>query len=117
MPKHLSVGYSADLAQPAGISMETASGSSTAVFTGSFGLDWMIQLSRDPETPPKYAASGFGLSMLANRLSWFFNLCGPSIGVDSACSSTAMALDLACQSLRNGSCDAVNPSNVPSLPC
>lgn len=70
-------------------------------------MDYMIQLCRDAERPPTYAASGFGLSMLANRLSWFFNLHGPSIGVDSACSSSAMALDIACQSLRSRGCDAV----------
>ncbi|KAL2758194.1 hypothetical protein ACRALDRAFT_1040239 [Sodiomyces alcalophilus JCM 7366] len=89
----------------AGIPMESINGSSTGVYTGSFSLDYMLQLTRDSENPPTYAAVGFGLSMLANRLSWFFNLHGPSIGLDSACSSTAMALDIACQSLRNGSCN------------
>ncbi|RYP11616.1 hypothetical protein DL765_007664 [Monosporascus sp. GIB2] len=89
----------------AGITMENVSGSSTAVYTGSFAMDYMLQLHRDPECPPTYAAVGFGLSMLANRLSWFYNLRGPSIGLDSACSSTAMAIDIACQALRNKSCD------------
>lgn len=88
--------------------MENVSGSRTAVYTGSFGFDYMLQLCRDPENPPMYAALGFGISMLANRLSWFFNLRGPSIGLDSACSSTAMGVDIACQALRNGSCDMVN---------
>ncbi|KAI0378207.1 putative polyketide synthase [Hypomontagnella monticulosa] len=89
----------------AGIPMERASGSSTGVYTGSFSMDYMIQLYRDAEDPPMHAALGLGLSMLANRLSWFFNFRGPSIGLDTACSSTATAVDLACQSLRNGSSD------------
>ncbi|KAI1771759.1 putative polyketide synthase [Hypoxylon cercidicola] len=89
----------------AGITMESISGSSTSVYTGSFGLDYTTQLNRDPESPPTYAGLGFGISMLANRLSWFFNLQGPSIGLDSACSSSAMGVDIACQALRNGSCD------------
>ncbi|KAJ8131580.1 hypothetical protein O1611_g2046 [Lasiodiplodia mahajangana] len=89
----------------AGIPMEDAYGSSTAVYTGSFSMDYMIQLFHDPENTPKYAALGIGLSMLANRLSWFFNFKGPSIGIDSACSSSAVGVDLACQALRNGSCD------------
>ncbi|KAI0392953.1 putative polyketide synthase [Xylariaceae sp. FL0594] len=88
-----------------GISMDTVSGSATSVFTGSFGLDYGIQINRDPECPPAYAGLGFGISMLANRLSWFFNLQGPSIGLDSACSSSAMAIDMACQALKSGSCD------------
>ncbi|KAJ2994424.1 hypothetical protein NUW58_g1566 [Xylaria curta] len=88
----------------AGMPMESLAGSSTAVYTGSFSLDYMLQLSRDPEYTPTYAAVGFGLSLLANRLSWFFDLKGPSVGLDSACSSTAMALDVACNALRAGSC-------------
>lgn len=93
--------------QTAGIPMESVSGSSTAVYTGSFSMDYMIQLLRDAENPPTHAALGLGLSMLANRLSWFFNFRGPSIGLDTACSSAATAVDLACQSLRNGSSDMV----------
>ncbi|KAI1742676.1 putative polyketide synthase [Xylaria scruposa] len=89
----------------AGIPMEDAYGSSTAVYTGSFSMDYMIQLFHDPENTPKYAALGVGLSMLANRLSWFFNFKGPSIGIDTACSSSAVGIDLACQALRSGSCD------------
>ncbi|KAI1371682.1 putative polyketide synthase [Hypoxylon crocopeplum] len=89
----------------AGITMESVSGSSTAVYTGSFGFDYLMQLTRDSECPPQYAALGLGLSMLANRISWFFNLRGPSIGLDSACSSTAMAIDIACRALRDKSCD------------
>ena len=49
---------------------------------------------------PKYAATGASMSLLANRLSWFFNFRGPSINLDSACSSSLMALDIACQGLR-----------------
>ncbi|EED11953.1 polyketide synthase, putative [Talaromyces stipitatus ATCC 10500] len=89
----------------AGIPMDSISDSLTAVYVGSFTMDYMLQLVRDPETPPAYAAIGFGLSMLANRLSWFFNLRGPSIGLDSACSSSAVAVDIACQSLQNRSCN------------
>lgn len=87
--------------------MQSISNSRTGVYTGSFGLDYMLQLARDPENTPTYTALGFGLSMLANRISWYFNLRGPSIGLDSACSSTAMAIDIACQSLKSGSCEMV----------
>ena len=87
--------------------MEAISGSSTAVYTGCFGVDYILQLSRDPENPGPYTPLSQGLSMLANRLSWCFNLQGPSVGVDSACSSTAMALDMGCRSLRDGSCETV----------
>lgn len=89
----------------AGITMEEVSGSSTSVYTGCLSQDYMLQIARDAEFSPTYAALGIGLSMLANRLSWFFNLHGPSVSLDSACSSSAIAVDIACQALRNGSCD------------
>ena len=62
---------------------------------------------RDPEQGSNYAAAGISFAMLANRLSWFYNLAGPSINLDSACSSSLIALDLACQGLRNGDTDMV----------
>jgi acyl transferase domain-containing protein len=40
--------------------------------------------------------------MLANRLSYFFDLRGPSITLDTACSSGLVALHEACKSIRNG---------------
>ncbi|KAJ5526486.1 polyketide synthase [Penicillium frequentans] len=102
----------------AGIPMEDVNGSPTAVYCGSFGMDYMLQLVRSAEIPPHYAALGFGLSMLANRISWFFNLRGPSMAVDSACSSSAMALDTACAALKNGNCSMalVAGSNMASAP-
>ncbi|WP_319303171.1 SDR family NAD(P)-dependent oxidoreductase, partial [Streptomyces scabiei] len=41
---------------------------------------------------------------VANRVSYFFDFQGPSISVDSACSSSLTAVHLACESLRRGEC-------------
>ncbi len=41
---------------------------------------------------------------IANRVSHFFNLTGPSIAVSSACSSSLNAIHLACESLKLNSC-------------
>jgi rhizoxin synthesis polyketide synthase RhiF len=38
-------------------------------------------------------------SSIANRVSYFFNLTGPSVAVDTACSSSMVALHMACESL------------------
>ena len=48
--------------------------------------------------------------MLANRLSWFFNFRGTSVNLDSACSSSLLAVHLACQDLRAGSSSMVRIS-------
>ncbi len=45
-------------------------------------------------------------SSIANRVSYFFNLKGPSIAIDTMCSSGLVALDMACDSLRKGDCRA-----------
>ena len=64
-------------------------------------MEYETLISRDPEFPSKYQASGTGSAMLANRLSWFYDFQGPSITLDTACSSSLNALHLACSSLRN----------------
>ena len=81
--------------------MENVFGSKTGVYTGSFADDYKLQTLRDLETLPKYAVTGVTISLLANRLSWFYNLNGPSCNIDTACSSSMVALDIACQGLRN----------------
>jgi 3-oxoacyl-(acyl-carrier-protein) synthase len=42
--------------------------------------------------------------MLSNRLSYYFNLTGPSVTLDTACSASLVALHLAVQSLKSGEC-------------
>lgn len=49
-----------------------------------------------------YEGTGNGSAMISNRLSWFFDLKGPSLSLDTACSSSLVALHLACQSIRSG---------------
>ncbi|RJF41179.1 SDR family NAD(P)-dependent oxidoreductase [Actinomyces sp. 2119] len=48
--------------------------------------------------------AGSGSWGIANRVSFAFGFDGPSITVDSACSSSATAIHLACESLRRGEC-------------
>ncbi|KAF4954956.1 hypothetical protein FSARC_11985 [Fusarium sarcochroum] len=86
----------------AGISIEQASGSKTSVHIGVFNKDYSDIMCRDPETGPIYQATGNGQSILSNRISYFFNLKGPSITVDTACSSSLVGLHLAVQGLRMG---------------
>ena len=89
----------------AGIAMDTIAGSKTGVFVGTSSRDYETLLLRDPDQPVKYIETGIGTSLLANRVSWFFDLKGLSIALDTACSSSLNALHLACQSIRSGESD------------
>ena len=71
--------------------------------------------ARDPEALAKYQASGTGPAMLANRLSWFYNLHGPSIALDTACSSGMNALYLSVQNLRSNETKLVTRLPFPSI--
>ncbi|KAL8665801.1 MAG: hypothetical protein Q9202_001923 [Teloschistes flavicans] len=86
----------------AGLSMESVAGTDTSVHVGCFTSDFMSMDWKDSQQIPKYSATGSSTSILANRISWFFDLRGPSMLVDTACSSAMIALDLACQGLRSG---------------
>jgi acyl transferase domain-containing protein len=79
-------------------------GSKTSCFVGSFSADYTDLLLRDPECVPMYQCTNAGQSraMVANRISYFFDLKGPSVTVDTACSGSLVALHLACQSLQTG---------------
>ena len=91
----------------AGIPLNKCSGSNTSVYTGCFTNDYLSILQQDYEAEQRHAAMGIAPSMLANRLSWFFNFKGPSVNLDSACSSSLIALHLACQDLRTGTASMV----------
>lgn len=81
--------------------MEKATGSNTAVYTGCSADDYKAIFHKDPEHQAQYSASGVGGNMLANRISWFFNFSGTSLSLDTACSSSMVALHLACQGLKD----------------
>jgi acyl transferase domain-containing protein len=87
--------------------MEAVSGSKTAVFVGCFNDDYKSIANRDPDQYATYSATGLSQAMLANRISWFYNLTGTSVQLDSACSSSMIALDLAVKNLQNEDSDMV----------
>lgn len=88
----------------AGIVPESLSGSRTGVFIGISGDDYARLQLRHADGATMYAGPGGALSIAANRLSYTFNLHGPSWAVDTACSSSLVAVHQACQSLRQGEC-------------
>ncbi|RDA93312.1 hypothetical protein CP533_2039 [Ophiocordyceps camponoti-saundersi (nom. inval.)] len=89
----------------AGLSMEDISGTNTAVYVGNFTVDYQSMQSRDPDYLHRYSATGGGTSIMSNRISHVFNLQGPSLTLDTACSSSIYALHHAVTAIKNGDCD------------
>ncbi|KAI0202678.1 beta-ketoacyl synthase domain-containing protein [Astrocystis sublimbata] len=86
----------------AGIPMASIDNRLVGCYVGSYASDYADMANRDPEDRPPGNALGIARTVLANRLSHFLNVKGPSITLDTACSGSLVGLDLACQSLRSG---------------
>lgn len=98
----------------AGIPLEKAAGTNTAVYASSTSEDYIMMTAKDPDYAPQMVSTSTSPSIQANRLSWYFDLRGPSIHVNTACSSSMITMDLACQSLRSGQSSMVCGAGVSS---
>lgn len=92
--------------ESAGVTLDTVSGSKTAVFAASFTADFQQMAFKEPAFRHSLAATGVDPGILSNRISHVFNLKGPSIVVNTACSSSVYALHNACNAIRNKECVA-----------
>src|SRR5262245_16794916 len=90
--------------EDAGLPLESVIGSRTGVFVGISCCDYGgIQFSvTERRSLDAYTNLGVGLCIAANRISYLFDLHGPSLAVDTACSSSLVAVHLASQSIWNG---------------
>ena len=70
----------------------------------------LLGVLRNTQQPTRVDHSGEW--SLANRVSYFFNFCGPSLPVDTACSASLSAIHLACESLRSGECQVALTGGV-----
>lgn len=108
--------------EDAGLVPGSLAGSNTGVFIG-IGLNDYSRLQipgqvLDPTLIDNYFIQGNALCITANRISYILDLRGPSMAIDTACSSSMVAVHNACQSLRSGesSLALVGGSNVILAP-
>ncbi|KAI0165341.1 hypothetical protein GGR52DRAFT_558385 [Hypoxylon sp. FL1284] len=74
------------------------------VFIGNCGVDYEQNIACNPATA--FTATGGLRSFIHGRLSHYFGWTGPSSTIDTACSSSTVAIHTACRSLLSGECSA-----------
>jgi len=99
----------------AGLPPSRLRGSDCAVYVGISGLDYGVQVMDDLSAIGPHSMTGSTLSIAANRLSYFYDLRGPSVAVDTACSSSLVALHHACETLRTGTASTALVGGVNML--
>ncbi|KAI8517765.1 hypothetical protein Bbelb_037820 [Branchiostoma belcheri] len=88
----------------AGIPLKNVYNTDTGVFVGVMNYDYYWNSTLDIAEVSSNTATGVSTPVVANRVSYAFNLTGPSMTVDTACSSGMTALHLGCQAIRAGDC-------------
>ncbi|NGO06589.1 SDR family NAD(P)-dependent oxidoreductase [Streptomyces sp. HC44] len=81
------------------------------VFVGVMYQEYQLYGAQEQARGRNVTLSG-SASTIANRVSYVFDLHGPSLAVDTMCSSSLTALHLACQSLRTGGCEVAVAGGV-----
>ena len=88
-----------DALEDAGLPPSSLRGSRTSVFVGISSHDYVDIQRGDTSLLDIHSGTGNALSIAANRISYLFDFRGPSVAVDTACSSALVATYLACQRL------------------
>ncbi|MFE7515554.1 type I polyketide synthase, partial [Streptomyces sp. NPDC057540] len=89
--------------EDAGIVPAALAGSATGVFVGAIADDYAaVTHAAGPEATSAHTVTGLHRGIIANRVSYALGLQGPSMVIDSAQSSSLVAVHLACESLRRG---------------
>ncbi|GAA4404938.1 hypothetical protein GCM10023147_47780 [Tsukamurella soli] len=86
----------------AGIAPESLRHTRTGVFVGASLSEYGYLVGSELGRVDGWSGTGGALSIIANRVSYHYDLRGPSLTVDTACSSSLVAIHLACRSLRSG---------------
>ncbi|KAK4107787.1 putative polyketide synthase [Canariomyces notabilis] len=88
--------------ESAGLPIHSLSGSDTACYVGIMCQDFFTVQAQDLLSVPKYAVTGIAASNASSRVSYFFDWHGPSMTIDTACSSSMVCVNEAVQALRSG---------------
>ena len=88
--------------EDAGEQIDALAGANVGVFVGVSSNDYAHLQYNDLDTANAYTNVGNAASIVSNRISYFFDLHGPSMTIDTACSSSLVSVHEACQSIWHG---------------
>lgn len=91
--------------EDAGLKLEDIWGTRTGVYAGMWSSDFEHILTNSKDDIDVYSTTGSGRYAAAGRLAYYFNLQGPTFTIDTACSTSLVAIHLASQSLHLQECD------------
>jgi phthiocerol/phenolphthiocerol synthesis type-I polyketide synthase C len=101
--------------EDAGIKPSQIARSETGVYVGAGSLDYGNLRIGDIAAGDAYFATGNTLSIISNRISYIFDLRGPSFTVETACSSSLVALNKAMLAIESGRVDTAIVASVNIL--
>ncbi len=90
-------------------------GERVGVYVGASNNDYSFLSVADPSIAHPYAITGTTSSIIANRVSYFYDFRGPSMTIDTACSSSLVAAHQGVQALRSGEADVTVVGGVNAL--
>ncbi|MCK6516886.1 SDR family NAD(P)-dependent oxidoreductase, partial [Myxococcota bacterium] len=93
--------------EDADLPIEALRGTATGVYIGGFmgDVNALVAHPGGRHKVSQHTATGSTMTLLSNRISYVFDLRGPSMTVDTACSSSMVAAHLACQAIHEGACE------------
>ena len=90
--------------EQAGYSYESTDSLRVGAFIGQSSDDWReVNAAQDIDT---FHIPGGNRAFVSGRLNYHFGWEGPAFGIDTACSSSAASIDLACTALLSNKCGA-----------
>ena len=88
--------------EDAGVAPGSLAGSRTATYVSVLTGDYEVISRDDDRRIEMYTGTGMSNTILSNRLAYVFDLRGPSMTIDTACSGSLVGVHLACQELAEG---------------
>lgn len=101
--------------EDAGLPPSRTAGQEIGVYVGASSVDYQSSASGDPAAIESHFMTGNSLSIISNRISYIFDWRGPSFTLDSACSSSFVALAQAVAALESGMVDTAVVAGVNLL--